>query len=252
MKISVITVTYNSAETLPDTLVSVSQQQGADIEHIVVDGDSTDGTKEVIEKYGGHVARFISEPDRGIYDAMNKGIVAATGDVVGFLNADDFYSHPRVLQTVSSVFSDGTVDACYADLVYVDRLDTSRVLRYWKSRPYKPGLCRRGWLPAHPTFFVRRRIYERYSGFDLEFSRQADFEMALRLLDIHQIKAVYIPEIWVRMRIGGISNNSVLGSIRGNLEAYRACKKSGVHVTPWFIVQKVLSRIPQFFARPSD
>jgi glycosyltransferase involved in cell wall biosynthesis len=250
VKISVITVTYNAADTLRDTLLSVAQQQGIEVEHIVVDGGSTDATKDVIGKHGSHVARFISESDRGIYDAMNKGIGASTGEVVGFLNADDFYTHPHVLQKVRNVMSDAGTDACYADLVYVDRQDTSRLVRYWKSRPYKAGLCRKGWLPAHPTFFVRRKVYEKWGGFDLEFPRQADFEMALRLFDVHQIRSVYVPEVWVRMRTGGLSNNSVAGVIRGNIEAYRACRKNGVQVTPFFVVRKVLSRVPQFLTRP--
>lgn len=248
-RISIITVVRNAVSTIEETLRSVAAQTYRDAEHIVVDGASTDGTLDIVERYRDSIARLVSEPDRGVYDAMNKGLAVASGEVVGFLNADDFYEHERVLQKVASVMADPQVDTCYADLVYVDTQDTSRVVRYWKSRPYEKGLCQKGWLPAHPTFFARRRVYERFGDFDLAFQRQADFEMALRLFDIHNIKSVYVPEVWVRMRIGGLSNNSMIGVIKGNLEAYRACKKYDLPVTPFFVVRKILSRLPQFIRR---
>lgn len=250
MKISVITVVRNSADTIADTLRSVAVQTHHDIEHIVIDGASTDGTLEIVKRQGTRVAKVLSEPDHGIYDAMNKGIVLATGDVIGFLNADDVYADDSVLTQVAQVMGDLSTDACYADLVYVDRKDTGRIVRYWKSRPYEAGLFERGWLPAHPTFYARRRVYERYGGFDTSLRIQSDFELTMRFLRIHHIHSAYIPRIWVRMRMGGVTNRRVADVIRGNLEAWRACRKHALRVSPLFILTKVLSRVPQFFARP--
>jgi len=240
----------NSAETIADTLRSVAAQTHTDAEHIIVDGGSSDATMAIVERYREGLASVISEPDRGVYDAMNKGIARAGGEVVGFLNADDVYADTEALASVAAVFARPEIDACYADLVYVDRTDTDRIVRYWKSNDYRPGLFRRGWMPAHPTFFVRRRIFERYGGFDLRYRLQSDFELSMRLLEVHRVRAQYIPRILVRMRMGGISNNSYLDILRGNLEDYRACPNSAIDVTPLFILRKVLSRLPQFFARP--
>jgi glycosyltransferase involved in cell wall biosynthesis len=251
MKISIITVCFNAEATLADTLDSVAAQSHHDIEHIVVDGGSTDGTVKMLESGRGSVTKWISERDRGIYDAMNKGIAMASGDVIGFLNADDVYAHKDVLQSVAQVFGEASVDAVYADLVYVEQLNLQKVIRYWKSNAFKPGLFAKGWMPAHPTFYARRQVYERCGNFDLTFKLQADFELTMRLLEICLINAVYIPDIWVRMRVGGVSNGSFRNVIRGNLEAYRACKKHALNVTPFFMVRKVLSRIPQFFMKPA-
>ncbi len=250
MKISVITVSYNSAATMEDTLRSVAAQRYQEVEHLIVDGGSRDGTLEIIDRHRATLAQVVSEPDQGVWDAMNKGIALARGEVVGFLNADDVYADERCLETVAAAFADPEVDACYADLVYVDRMDTGRVVRYWRSRDFTPGLFRLGWMPAHPTFFVRRCIYARCGGFDLRYPRQSDFELAMRLLEVHRIRARYIPRILVKMRTGGMSNNSWRNILRGNLEAYRACRSSGIRVTPLFIVRKMLSRLPQFFAKP--
>lgn len=250
MKISIITVVLNAADTIEDTLRSVASQTYPDFEHIVVDGGSTDGTLEIIERHRDRIAALVIEPDRGIYDAMNKGIAAATGEIVGMLNADDVYVDEHVLEKVARAFSDPTVDVCHADLVYVDRADLDRIIRYWKSRPYTDGLFEKGWLPAHPTFFVRRALYRRYGGFDLNYRFQADFELTMRLLAVHKARSVYLPEVIVKMRMGGVSNRSVLNVIKGNIEAYRACQRHGLKVSPLFIVRKILSRLPQFFRRP--
>lgn len=251
MKISIVTVCYNSVETIEDTILSVASQGHRHIEHIIVDGASTDGTLEIIQKYQDRLARFVSEPDNGIYDAMNKGIALASGEVVGTLNSDDVYANNAVLATVAKAFRKPDVDACYGDLVYVDRYDMNKIVRYWKSRPYADGLFERGWLPAHPTFFVRRGVYRRYGGFDLDYKIQSDFELTMRLLAVHKIKSVYIPEILVKMRMGGTTNRRLLNIIKGNIESYHACKKHGLKVNPLFFVVKILSRLPQFFLRPA-
>lgn len=249
MKISIITVCFNSASTIEETILSVAAQKYADKEHLVIDGASTDGTVAIVRRHS-NIAHWVSEADRGIYDAMNKGIAMASGEIVGTLNADDVYADDTVLSQVAEVFADPAVEACYADLVYVDKHHPDRVVRYWKSCPYKAGLFERGWMPAHPTFFVRRRVHEQFGTFDLNFPRQADFELTMRFLAVHGIKSVYIPRIWVKMRAGGISNNSVRGMIKGNLEAWRACRKNKLDVGPFFMVTKIMSRVPQWFARP--
>lgn len=250
MKISIITVCFNAADTLGETLDSVADQTYQDIEHIVIDGRSTDGTVAVLKAKGRRVAVWRSEPDRGIYDAMNKGILLATGDVVGMLNADDIYADETVLEQVAAIFSDPAVDACYADLVYVSADDTTRVRRYWRSCSYREGLFERGWMPAHPTFFVRRRVYEEHGLFDTQFKLQSDFELTMRFINVRRIKTVYMPRIWVRMRMGGASNRSIRNVMRGNIEAYKACRKHGIKVSPLFFLRKIISRIPQFFTRP--
>ena len=250
IKISIITVCFNSAGTIEDTIKSVAEQTHVDIEHIIVDGCSTDGTMEIVNRHREHLSKVVSEPDHGIYDAMNKGLALASGDVIGFLNSDDLFANTAALALVAKAFEDPTIDACYADLVYVAEHDLSKVVRYWKSKNYREGQFSVGWMPAHPTFYVRRSVYERLGGFDLQFSLQADFELTMRFLEVHRIKSLYIPRVLVKMRLGGATNKSLHNVLQGNLEAYRACKKHGLAVTPLFMLRKVLSRLPQFFAKP--
>ena len=248
IKISVVTVCFNSAKTIEDTIATVAGQHYPEKEQISIDGGSTDATVDILRSQPS--LDWVSEPDQGIYDAMNKGIARAKGDVIGILNADDIYMDATILDKVAAIFANKEVDACYADLIYVDQHDAEKTVRYWKSRPYQPGLFRNGWMPAHPTFFVRRKIYEQYGHFDLRFPRQSDFDLTMRFLEIHKIKSVYVPEIWVKMRMGGVSNNSLSGIIKGNIEAYYSCRKNGLHVNMLgFIFRKILSRIPQFLAR---
>lgn len=249
-KISIITVCFNSEATLEDTLRSVAEQSHPDIEHIVIDGKSTDGTMAIVDRYRHRIARTVSEPDAGVWDAMNKGLALATGDIIGFLNSDDVFVAADCLSTVAAAFASPDVDSCHADLVYVSAQDIDRPVRYWQSCPYTEGLFRRGWMPAHPTFYVRRGVYERLGGFDPRFRLQADFELTMRFLEVAKIRSVYLPRILVRMRMGGISNNDWRNVLRGNREAYRACRLHGLPVTPWFILRKMLGRLPQFFSRP--
>jgi glycosyltransferase involved in cell wall biosynthesis len=252
VKITVITVVYNNAATIEETIRSVASQRYSEVEHIIIDGGSTDGTMEIVNRHRDKLAIVVSEPDEGLYHAMNKGIALASGDVIGTLNSDDIYAGDDVLDTVAAVFDDPVVDACYADLVYVDPLDTSKIIRYWKSRPYELGLFRRGWIPAHPTFFVRRQVYEKYGDFDLRYKIQSDFDLTMRFLEIHQVRSVYIPKILVRMRMGGTTNKRLGNIIKGNLESYRACRENGLKVTPLFFVVKIFSRLPQFVRRPKQ
>lgn len=248
MKISVITVVYNAESSIEDTIVSVHSQNHDDVEHIVVDGGSTDRTLAILKLHRDKIAALISEPDEGMYDAMNKGLALATGDVIGFLNADDVYSDSGVLGEIARVIETQKADACYGDLVYVDRIDTNKIVRYWKSQPYQQGLFEKGWMPAHPTFYAKRWVYEKYGGYDLTYRRQSDFELAMRFLVVHKIKSTYIPKVLVRMRSGGASHG-LWHILEGNIEAYRACRTHSLNVTPLFIAKKILSRVPQFLHR---
>jgi len=246
MKISIITVTCNSAATVADTLRSVSQQTWPDVEHIVVDGASTDETVAIVRREGVHVAKLVSEPDDGIYDAMNKGLRLATGDVVGFLNSDDIYADNDVAKRISQSMSDLDVDAVYGNLVFVAQNETTRIVRYWRSAPYRLGACARGWMPPHPTLYVRRSVLDKIGNFDTSYQLQADFELCLRLFEVHRVRALHLSATLVRMRTGGATTGSVRNIIRGNLEAARACRQHGFHGGLGFIARKMVSRIPQF------
>ena len=250
MKISIITATYNSAATIVDTLNSVASQTHSDTEHIIVDGVSKDNTVELVREHGQRVSKLVSERDRGIYDAMNKGLSLATGEVVGFLNSDDVYADDRALQRVAQALSDPQVDAVYGDLVFVNQYDLGRVVRYWKSRPYSPGSCGHGWMPPHPTFYARRAVYEKYGGFDLAFPVAADFEMALRLLDKAHVHSHYIPNVQVRMRMGGESTRSLLDVVSRNRETSRACRKHGLPGGARFVLRRLVAKLPQLIHRP--
>jgi len=251
MRISIVTAVFNNADTIGATLESVRAQSHRDIEHIVIDGGSTDGTLEVLERYRNDIAVLISEPDRGIYHAMNKGLEQATGDIVGTLNGDDMFARGDALDMIAAQFKDPEIDATYGNLVYVDRDDTSKIIRYWQSRDYEPGLFERGWIPAHPTFYVRRSVYEQHGLFDTRYSIQSDFELCMRFLRVHQIRSKFIPTILVRMRMGGVTNRSIGSILAGNLESYRACRRHGLAVNPLtFFAKKWGSRLPQFLKRP--
>ena len=250
MKISIITVCFNSEATIRDTLDSVSQQTHSDVEHIIVDGASSDRTLAIVRSHPAVPVHVLSEPDGGIYDAMNKGLRLATGDVVGFLNSDDTYSHGGVVAQIAAAMRPIAVDACYGDLVLVDAKRPSRILRYWQSRPHKAGMCARGWMPAHPTFYVRRDAYNKHGGFDTSFRIAADFEMSLRLLDVKGLRSVHLPEVLVRMRSGGESTRSVRAIVKGNLEAARACVKHGLPAGAGFFTRKLASKLPQLLRRP--
>ena len=249
MKITVITVTYNSAATVVDTLRSVAAQTHADIEHLIIDGGSTDDTLALVQSHGPHVARVVSERDQGIYDAMNKGLALATGEVVGFLNSDDIFADTLVIERVAKAMRVPGVDACYGDLAFVDQDNLSRVIRYWRPGAHLKGACARGWVPPHPTFYARRRAYEQHGGFDLAFPMAGDFEMGLRLLDVAGLNAVYIPALLVRMRTGGASNGGLSSVIRNNRETSRACVKHGFPGGVKFLASRFLYKVPELFRR---
>ena len=253
LKISVVTVCFNSAATISTTLDSLRAQSWRNFEHIVIDGGSTDGTLEILKAAGSDISRLVSEKDKGIYDAMNKGIALATGDVVGFINADDFFPYPHSLALVAAGFESSGADACYGDLCYVREDDISQVARYWRSCDYKPGLFERGWCPPHPTFYVRREVYQRLGGFDLSFRIAADAALMARFLAVEGISSHYIPQVLVHMRLGGTSNRSFRNIWTQNWEVARAQKKLGLRFS-WlrFGLHKLLSRAGQFVLRPGE
>ena len=246
MTISVITVTYNSAKTVADTMVSLAMQSYADIEHLVIDGASTDGTLEIVRTHARSQTRLISESDGGIYDAMNKGLVLASGEIVGFLNSDDLYADASVLEKIANAFQDPAVEACYADLVYVSQ-NNRRVVRYWKSRSFIKGDFAKGWCPAHPTFYVRMSVIERLGLFDRSYKLAADVELMMRYLERGQIRSVYIPHILVRMRVGGATNQSWRNIRQQNSEIFLALRKNSVAfsaVNFWML--KISNRVWQY------
>jgi glycosyltransferase involved in cell wall biosynthesis len=246
MKISIITVCCNSEATIEDTILSVLSQSYDNIEYILVDGASSDATLSIIKRYSRKISHIISEPDNGTYDAMNKGISIASGDVIGILNSDDIYYKETVLEKVVSAFADPEVDACFADLVYVDKDNTSRIIRTWKSAKYYEGLFQTGWIPPHPTFYVRKHVYERYGLFDPGYVLAADYEIMTRFMARHKIKTVYIPEILIKMRIGGTTNKSISNIVKQNMEIYRAAKKNGIELSLFFLFHKLYNRSMQF------
>ncbi len=248
MKISVITATWNCADTIGDCLASVAGQSYPDREHIVIDGASPDGTLSVLEAHRAQLAVLVSEPDQGIYDALNKGLSRASGEVVGLLHADDLYADADVLARIAAAFADPAVDAVYGDLVYVSQKNTDRVIRHWRSGEYRPARLRRGWMPPHPTLYLRRSLYERHGNFDLQYRIAADYDLILRLLSRIEGRIVYLPEVLVRMRLGGTSNRSLRHILRKSSEDYRALRANrmgGLAALAW----KNLSKAPQFFRK---
>lgn len=252
MKISIITVVRNNVKTIQQTIESVLSQEYKNIEYIIIDGDSTDGTLEIIKSFRGNIDKFISEKDHGLYDAMNKGINLASGDVIGFLHSDDFYFNSKVLSTVSNIFKDyPDLDACYADLIYIHRTDTSRIIRYWKSSDYSSGIFSKGWNPPHPTLFVRKKIYDKYGNFDLSYHISSDIELMIRFIEVYKIKVKYVPQLWVKMRMGGLSNSGIKNVLKQNKEVLSILKsyKLTNNIIVFFLF-KVISRLKQLLQRP--
>jgi glycosyltransferase involved in cell wall biosynthesis len=253
MKVSIITVVFNAEDTIAGAIASVAKQQYTNIEHIVIDGASTDTTLAVIKANADSITHIISEPDTGIYDAMNKGIRLASGDVIGLLNADDVYQHNDVISEVVVAHQDPELDACYSDLVYVKADDLSEVTRYWRSREHVPGLCFKGWMPAHPTLFLKAHVYEKVGLFNTTLDYQSDLEFCARAFEVHSIRSRYISNLWVRMRLGGVTNGSLKTMILGNWESYLALRKLGLKRNPvsYFLI-KFGAKIPQFFNKESS
>ena len=243
LKISIITATYNSGKTLRDTIESVLSQTYCDFEHLIIDGGSKDNTLEIIKeyepKYNGRL-QWISEPDRGLYDAMNKGIRMASGNVIGILNSDDFYADSKVLEDISVAFTQNT-DVVFGNLYFVDQNDTNKIMRIWKGSPYKS--FKMGWHPAHPTFYARRQCFQKYGGFDTEFKVSADFELMLRFLEKEKLRSKYIDRYFVKMRLGGESTGDVRNIIKGNKNIVKAFKKNGINISPLYPLYRFFPKL---------
>lgn len=247
MKISIITITFNSASTLEQTLRSVTEQTYKDIEYIIIDGKSTDATLSIVEKYKSKISKIISETDKGLYDALNKGIALATGEVIGFLHSDDFYMDEHVIQKYADTFSKTKSDSVYSDLYYVDKNTTDKIIRKWKSGIYKAGSFINGWMPPHPTFFVKKAIYQKFGTFNLDFKSAADYELMLRFIEKNKISISYLPEYTVKMRVGGKSNVTVQNRLNANLEDRRAWEINGLKPRFYTLYLKPFRKILQFF-----
>lgn len=251
MKLSIITVVLNNKSYVEDCISSVLNQNYKNVEYIIVDGGSTDGTVDIIRKYDRCISKWISGHDKGIYDAMNKGIEIASGDVIGFLNADDVYYDGDVLENIALVMKNSNTDACYSDLVYVDKNNLKKVVRYWRSCEFQTGFFKKAWVPAHPTFFARKSIYDKYGTFDLSYKLAADFELMARFLEYNKIRVKYIPMVSVKMRVGGATNKSLANIAKQNLEILLAFKKNNIKIFyPLFLINKFINRVHQFYLKP--
>jgi glycosyltransferase len=248
LQISVITAVFNRAGTLGEALRSVRGQIGPDIEHIVIDGGSTDGSLDILDAHKAGIAKIVSEPDGGLYDALNKGIREASGDIVGFLHADDQFASPVALARIASAFEDPAVGAVYGDLVYVKKNDVSRVVRYWRAGQYQRTQLTQGWMPPHPTFYVRRDVYSRFGTFDTRYRIAADYENMLRILWRGRVHAAYIPEVLVRMRLGGVSNVSLFNVLHKSREDYAAMRQNGIGGLQALLLKNV-TKLPQFVTK---
>ena len=252
-KISIITVVYNGVEFLEETIKSVISQTYKNTEYIIIDGGSTDGTVDIIKKYEDKITYWISEPDKGIYDAMNKGIKRATGDIVGILNSDDFYASNDVLKTIAGEFTNKEIDCLYGDLDFVEQSDASKVTKCVKSKPYKGGIFTKNWslsdsifyAPPHPTFFVKRVMYKKYGLFNINLSIAADYELMLRFLEKHKLKSSYVNKVLVKMRQGGISDQNI---IQAKIQSYKSLRMNGLSA-PLFFVLWPLSKIVRFLKK---
>lgn len=257
--ISIITATYNAETTIKDCLRSVNGQQDIAVEHILIDGGSTDRTVEIAQEYG-HLSHIVSEPDDGIYDAMNKGINLASSDIIGILNADDFYNTDQVLATVVDTFNKHQTDTCYGDLQYVaDQFREAKgmrsegcrfkTVRYWRAGEHTPRGFYWGWMPPHPTFFVKREVYERCGLFNLQLGSAGDYELMLRFLVKHHLSAAYIPQVLVQMRTGGVSNVSVANRMAANRMDKKAWQVNDLRPYPWTMFMKPVRKISQWFIK---
>ncbi len=246
LKISVITITYNSAQTVEQTIQSVLNQSYKNVEYIVVDGESTDATLSIIEKYKNKISNIISEKDNGLYDALNKGIALATGDIIGILHSDDFFVDNNVLQHYANLFTTTNADAVYSDLYYVDKTNTNNITRKWKSGNYKPNSFLFGWMPPHPTFFVKRELYKKYGNFNLQLTTAADYELMLRFVHKHKIFLAYLPQYSIKMRIGGKSNITIKSRLNANMEDRKAWEINNLKPYFFTLFLKPLRKVLQF------
>lgn len=242
MKLSVITICYNSKNSIKNTIESVEAQTFNDLEHIIIDGGSTDGTLEVIKKHKS-IDKIISEADNGIYDAFNKGLKNASGEIIGVLNSDDTFYNENSLRIINDAFDDET-DCVFGDLIYTNY--NNQIKRVWKGSPFQKGAFKKGWMPAHQTFYCKKSIYEKYGLFDQSYKIAGDFELMLRFLEKHSIKSKYIPKTLVNMRTGGVSNRSLKSKFKILEEEFRAFNKNKIHINKFSYIFHKLKKIKEF------
>lgn len=248
MKITIITVVYNGEKFLADCILSVIGQSYGNIEHIIIDGGSNDSTLSIIDRFRDKISIVVSEKDSGIYDAMNKGISLASGEVIGFLNADDFFADETVIADVAAAFARPEVEVVYGDLWYVSRTDPEKVIRKWKSSPYSRHAMAWGWMPAHPTFYARSDVYRKLGGYNLKYKSAADYELMLRFLYLKVRNSLYVHRVFVKMRMGGVSNRSLYNRFVAANSDLRAMKTNGIKY-PWLkILFKPLRKLDQYFS----
>lgn len=249
MKFTVVTACLNRCDTIEACVQSVLRQQHVEVEHIVVDGASTDGTLEVLERYREQLPKTVSGPDSGIYDAFNRGLALAEGDVVGFLGADDELAHDHVLEHVAAAMAEHDADLCHGDLVYVRPDNADHVVRYWRSRPFTPNALLWGWMTAHPATYIRRGVLQELGGFNADFRIAADYELMLRCFSSAKVTPCHLPEVLARMGVGGISNRGLANLLRKSFEDYRAWRlnRLGVFAGLFALAMKNISKLPQFF-----
>ena|SRR5258706_9287259 len=247
MKISLITVTHNSEKYLEDCILSVIKQDYKNIEHIVIDGKSADGTIAIIERYSPYISQWISEKDNGMYHAINKGMKLATGDIIGLLNSDDILASKDVISTIVKCFEKNEVESLYGDLVYVDQQNTDKVLRMWKGQIYKRGRFKYGWMPAHPTFYFKKELLDKLGGYESHYFTAADYEFMARYLFRNNVSSIYLPKLLVRMRNGGVSNGNFYRRLRANRRDYLAMKKNNIPFPMVASVLKPIRKLPQYY-----
>ena len=248
MRISVVTVCRNTAATIEDTIRSVSSQTHCDVEHIIIDGASSDGTQNIIRKHEAVIARWVSEPDEGIYDGMNNGIALASGNIIGFLNADDVYARPDILETIAATFEREKVEACYGDIVFV-RDDMETVVRYYRSSSFSPKRLAYGWMPAHPGLYLKKNLFDRYGVFRTDYRIAADYELIVRLFGANAIRYRYIPEVLVKMRLGGVSTKGLRSNLVLNQEIVRACRENGISTNLFKVFLKFPMKLMELLVR---
>ena len=249
MKVSVITTTFNTGKTVEDTIKSVLNQTYSDIEYIIIDDESTDDTLGTVNKYKDKITKIVSAKHSGIFGALNTGVSLATGEIVAILNSDDFYISNDVIETVVNEFTKAGVDCVWGDIVIIDKNDTDKIVRNWKSSPYEEGKFQKGCHPPHPAFFVKRAVYEKYGLFRTDLWTSADYELVLRFLEKNRISSSYIPKVLTKMRNGGQSSKGFYNWIRGNIGSYRAFKINNLKVSPIFILRKPLFKLGQFLKK---
>ena len=248
MRISIVTAVYNRSATIGQAVASLRSQSHADYEHVIQDGGSTDGTLQILDGLKDERTALVSARDSGIYDALNRGFARASGEVIGLLHSDDFFAHDEVLAKVAATFERSGADAVYGDLDYVSAKDETRILRHWRSGEFSEARLRRGWMPPHPALFLRREVVERFGAFDTDFRIAADYDAILRYFGKGELKLAYLPEVLVKMRVGGESNRSLERILRKSREDYRALRKNRIGGAP-ALVWKNLSKLQQFLPR---